>query len=127
MSGRTATLLTLFSLLAAAAFVRAWYGAAAVLIACALLSKEEAVALPFILLTWAWIKGRGARPSWPAIAAVVVPLAGYLALRALTPAMTPATAPSFYRFTAEPLLVIRNAGEYLDRSATLAAAALLSR
>jgi hypothetical protein len=124
LSGRTATLLTLFSLLAAAAFVRAWYGAATVLIACALLSKEEAVALPFILLAWIWIKGGSPLP-WRAIAAVGAPLAGYLALRALTPAMTPTTAPAFYRFTAEPLLVIRNAGEYLDRSATLAAAALV--
>jgi hypothetical protein len=124
LSGRTATLLTLFSLLAAAAFVRARYGAAAVLIACALLSKEEAVALPFILLAWVWIKD-GSRPPWRAIAAAGVPLAGYLALRALTPAMTPATAPPFYRFTVEPMLVIRNAVEYLDRSATLAAVALL--
>ena len=125
LSGRTATLLTLFSLLAAVAFVRKKYGMAAILIAAALLSKEEAVALPFILLAWAWIDGRGARPSSSAIAAACVPLALYLFLRSLTPAMTPATAPSFYRFTADPRFVIRNLGEYLDRSATLTAAAVL--
>ena len=124
LSGRTALLLTLFSLLAAIAFARRWYGAAAALIACALLSKEEAVVLPFILLTWAWIERRE-RPSWPAVAAVCVPLVCYMCLRSLTPAMTPATAPSFYRFTADPLSVMRNAGEYLDRSATLALAAVL--
>jgi len=117
-------LLTLFSLLAAAAFVRAWFGAAAVLIGCALCAKEEAVALPFILLAWIWIKD-GSRPRWRAIAAVTVPLAVYLALRALTPAMTPSTAPSFYQFTAAPVVVIRNAWEYLDRSATLAVVALV--
>ena len=125
LSGRTATLLTLFSLLAAVAVLRRWYAAAAALIAVALLSKEEAVVLPFILLAWAWIRGRGARPAWTAIAALFGPLAVYVWLRALTPAMLPATAPPFYRFTFDPLLVIRNAGEYLDRSATLAAAALV--
>jgi hypothetical protein len=125
LSGRTATLLTLFSLLAAVAFLRRWYAAAAMLIALALLSKEEAVMLPFILLTWAWIQGKGTRPPWTAFAAAFAPLAIYLGLRALTPAMTPATAPPFYRFTADPLLVLRNVGEYLDRSATLAVAALV--
>lgn len=124
LSGRTALLLTLFSLAAAVAFVRKRFGVAAALVACALLSKEEAVALPFILLTWAWIEHRG-RPPWPAVAAACLPLACYLWLRSLTPAMTPATAPSFYRFTADPLSVIRNAGEYLDRSATLTTAAVL--
>jgi hypothetical protein len=124
LSGRTALLLTLFSLLGAVAFVREWYAAAAVLLACALLSKEEAVALPFVLLTWAWIR-RGRRPPWPAVMAVCVPLALYLCVRSLTPAMTPATAPSFYRFTADPLLVMRNVAEYLDRSATLAGAAIV--
>jgi hypothetical protein len=124
LSGRTALLLTLFSLLAAAAFVREMYGAAAVLLACALLSKEEAVALPFILLAWAWI-GRGGRPPWRAVAAAGVPLALYLYARSGTPAMTPATAPSFYRLTADPLLVMRNIAEYLDRSTTLAAAAFV--
>jgi hypothetical protein len=124
VSGRTATLLTLFSVLAAAAFLRRWYGSAALLLACALLSKEEAVALPFILLAWAWIRDRE-RPRWTAIAAVSLPLIAYGILRGLTPAMTPATAPSFYRLTADPLLVMRNIGEYLDRSATLTAAALV--
>jgi hypothetical protein len=122
LSGRTALLLTSFSLLAATAFVREAYGAAAVLLACALLSKEEAVALPFILLTWAWIRW-GRRPPWPAVAAAVVPLVLYLWARSATPAMTPATAPSFYRLTADPLLVMRNIAEYFDRSTTLAAAA----
>jgi hypothetical protein len=125
VSGRTATLLTLFSVLAAAAFLHRWYGSAALLLACALLSKEEAVALPFILLAWAWIRDRGERPRWTAIAAMALPLIAYGILRALTPAMTPATAPSFYRLTADPLLVMRNLGEYLDRSATLTAAALV--
>ena len=124
LSGRTALLLTLFSLLAAVAFLRERYGAAAALTACALLAKEEAVALPFILLAWGWMQ-RGERPRWRAIASVCLPLAIYLAMRAATPAMTPSTAPSFYQFTFEPLRVIRNIGEYLDRSTTLTAVAVL--
>jgi hypothetical protein len=125
LSGRTATLLTLFSLLAAVAFLRRWYLLAAALIALALGSKEEAVVLPFILLAWTWIRGEGEWRSWRAIAALLVPLAVYCSLRALTPAMTPATAPAFYRFTLDPRLVTANLGQYLDRSATLAAAALV--
>ena len=125
LSGRTATLLTLCSVLAAIAFLRRWYGTAAILIALALLSKEEAVLLPFVLLAWTSIRGRDARPPWRAIAAALVPLLIYLALRGMTPAMTPSTAPVFYRFTFDPMSVIRNIGEYLDRSATFSAAALV--
>jgi hypothetical protein len=131
LSGRTATLLTLFSLLAAIAFLRRRYAAAAIAIALALLSKEEAVMLPFILLAWAWIRSRDRSTtsverglSWPAVAALCLPLVVYLSLRALTPAMTPATAPPFYRLSADPLLVARNIWEYLDRSATVVVVAL---
>ena len=125
LSGRTATLLTLFSLLAAVAFLRRWYLLAAVFIALALGSKEEAVMLPFILLAWLWVRGDAERRSWRAVAAALAPLAVYLSLRLLTPAMTPATAPAFYRFTFDPLQVMANLRQYLDRSATLPAAALL--
>lgn len=121
LSGRTALCLTLFCLLAATAFVRRWYLAAAVLIALALASKEEAVALPAILLLWAWLSSERRLP-WRAIAAACVPLGAYLLIRSVTPALTPATAPAFYRFTTDPLLVLRNIAEYLDRTTTLVAA-----
>ena len=65
--------------------------------------------LPFVLLAWAWIsaiasgrhglrwrRGRAARDLF--------------SLRAFTPAMTPATAPAFYRFTFAPLAVLDNTG-----------------
>ena len=38
--------------------------------------------------------------------------------------MTPATAPSFYRFTLAPASVVRNALEYTDRAVTVSAIAL---
>lgn len=135
ISGRTSLLATLFSLLAARAFVRgsgAWTAGWALL---AMLSKEEAALLPFVLLAWAalgpapaadgirqGIDLRGAvRRAWPLFAV----LALYLALRTAAGGMTPATAPEAYQFTFDPAAIGRNALEYLDRSATLSAAALL--
>jgi hypothetical protein len=124
LSGRTALWLTLFSLLAAIACVKRRFGYMAVAVCLALLSKEEAVALPFVLLAWLWILEHRTIPL-RATAAVLIPLVAYFVARALTPAFTPATAPMFYRFTADPAAIARNAGEYLDRSATLAAAVIL--
>ena len=59
ISGRTSLLATLFSLLAARAFVRGagpWAAGWALL---AMLSKEEAVLLPFVLLAWAALQPAG--------------------------------------------------------------------
>lgn len=39
--------------------------------------------------------------------------------------MTPFNAPAYYRFTLEPVVLLRNIVEYLDRSATLAAGVAL--
>ena len=124
LSGRTALLLTLFSLLAGIAFARKWYALATVPIALALLSKEEAIALPMILLIWTGLQSRGRRLPPAAIAAACVPLGVYIWMRSLTPALTPTTAPVFYQFTTDPWLLIRNLGEYLDRSSALVAIAV---
>src|SRR6185295_6242175 len=53
-------------------------------------------------------------------------MAVYLALRSQTGAMTPATAPGYYRFTFEPAAVSRNALEYADRAVTTSAIAVLA-
>jgi hypothetical protein len=121
ISGRTALLFTLFSVLAGIAFVRKRYGIATVPIALALLSKEEAVALPVILLIWAWLRNRQDSLPRTAIAAACIPLGLYLWMRSLTPALSLMTAPAVYQFTTDPWLLIRNLGEYLDRSGTLVA------
>lgn len=123
LSGRTALLLTLFATTAAAAFLRRRYVVASVLIACALASKEEAVLLPALLLAWRWTLDR--RVDRGAVAAALVPLVLYFGARSVTPAFTPATAPSFYQFTVAPAHVVRNLAEYLDRSATIAAIAVV--
>ena len=124
LSGRAALLITLFSVVAGIAFVRRRYAMATVPIALALLSKEEAVALPAILLAWMWLRSRECGVPRIAIAAACVPLGVYLWMRSLTPAFTLATAPIFYQFTTDPWVLLRNVGEYLDRSGSLVAMAV---
>ncbi|PYR56044.1 MAG: hypothetical protein DMF85_17770 [Acidobacteria bacterium] len=124
-SGRTALLLTAFALGAALAMVRGrpvWF---LVCLAGALLSKEEAVTLPVILLVWRLaLRGRRVAPVsslfvW--IGGSLAVIAAYAILRSLSGAMTPSTAPYYYAFTADPRLIARNVFEYLDRAATLPA------
>ncbi len=136
ISGRTALLATLFALLAARAFVHGQALRAAGWALLAMLSREDAVLLPFVLLAWAVLPPpaaageppggridpwRAARRAWP----LFVVLAIYLAARAAAGGMTPWTAPAFYRFTLDPAIVGRNVLEYLDRAATLPVAATL--
>jgi len=61
------------------------------------------------------------RETWP----MWIALALYFVLRTASGAFGPLTAPSYYRFTLEPLSVLRNIGEYLDRAGTLAVAVAL--
>lgn len=135
ISGRTSLLATLFSLLAARAFVRGAGPWAAGWLLLALLSKEEAVLLPFVLFAWAAVGTVGAddgerqgmdlrravRRGWPLLAVLAV----YLGIRTAAGGMLPATAPAAYQFTYDPAAIGRNALEYLDRSATLSVAAVL--
>ena len=125
LSGRTSLCLTLFSIGAAWAFAQHKFVWGAVFIGCALGSKEEAVALPFVLLVWHWLLEDRRRVSVTALLCSVLPLAVYFVLRTRTAAFTLTTAPSFYRLTADPALLLRNIGEYLDRSTTLVAFATL--
>jgi hypothetical protein len=126
ISGRTSLLLTLFALVAAIALVRRWYALLAAALVCALGSKEEAAALPVILLAWrALMPGReGQSGSWwrdrRVWMAITVPVAVWLIARSASAAFTPGSAPPFYRLTFAPLAVLRNAAEYVDRGATIA-------
>jgi len=131
ISGRTSLLLTLFAILAAVAWLRHQRAVAALLILASLLSKEEAMALPAILIAWRFVlpeDTRGVRPRLGDLAdwsAVILPVVAYFALRARTAAYTPSTAPSFYRFTFDPESVTVNALSYVDRGATFAFAIVL--
>jgi hypothetical protein len=121
LSGRTALCVVIAALLAAAAVVRGRPIAAGVATLVAMLAKEEAVMLPFILTGWAWVLAAPksstkdiARVTWTMWGAFVV----YFALRTQTAAMTPMTAPDAYRFVLSPGALIGNALEYLDRACT---------
>ena len=133
ISGRTSLLATLFALLAARSFVIGRPRAAAGWALVAMLSREDAVLLPFVLLAWGSLwqtdqpgvggarrgfnLGPALRSSWPLFLA----LALYLAARTAAGAMTPLDAPDAYRFVLSPGPVLLNVLSYLDRGATLAA------
>lgn len=139
LSGRTALCVVIAAVLAAAALVRGRPMAAGVAALAAMLAKEEAVMLPFILSGWAWLlAGERERPNavmrarWPAFAhrfgvagPVWIALAIYFGLRTQTAAMTPMTAPDAYRFVLEPGALIGNALEYLDRACTFSAVVVI--
>ena len=125
MSGRTSLMLTLGSLGAVWLVLRGRPFAALVPAAIALFAKEEAFLLPAILLMWWYAFRPGDLPKRKAIAWCVAAsaLVGvYLALRFQTGAMTPWTAPPYYRFTGNPAIVGRNIYEYADRAMTFSAA-----
>src|SRR5207244_3898394 len=99
ISGRTSLVLTLFSLLAAISFVEGRTVLATLWCLAALLSKEEAVLLPPILLAWAALLGRPPlRRAWIPFMA----LPPYLLLRAQTHAYVPSSAPAYYRLSLGP-------------------------
>lgn len=141
LSGRTALCVVSAALLAAAAVVKKRPMAAGVAALVAMLAKEEAVMLPFILSGWAWVLAAErahtravveARLTWPAFAQAVgvagptwIALAFYLALRAQTAAMTPMDATEPYRFVLAPGAIAANALEYLDRACTFSAIVLV--
>ena len=131
ISGRTALLAVLFALLAAGAFARRRTLRAAGWALLAMLSREDAALLPFVLLAWGALlpAADGAGPgrrldlrrAWPLFAVLAV----YLAVRAAAGGMTPWTAPAAYQPTLDPAAIGRNALAYLDRAATLPAAVVL--
>lgn len=127
VSGRTALLLIVFSLMAALAIGSGRLVAAAVCTLLALGSKEEAVLLPAILMALAW--HQRARVPWPGAARLIAvggaPLLVYAVARAAAGALTPGSAPAYYRFTFDPATVLRNVAEYADRSTSIVAFVLV--
>ena len=122
LSGRTSLLGTLFSALAALAFLRNRLIVAGVLAFGAFLSKEEVLALPMILTIWSIINKTDIRRTVPAWAA----LAAYFILRNASGAVGIINAPPYYQFTFDPVHVATNIFEYFDRSMTLAIGLILA-
>jgi hypothetical protein len=131
ISGRSALLMIAAALGSAVAAVLRRPIVATALLTIALLSKEEAVVLP-VLLVALTIATRSKYPRSKDVRCLVVLLVGsacalalYAFLRLESGAMTSSTAPSYYQLTFEPTLVARNLIEYFDRAATFAIAAAL--
>jgi hypothetical protein len=120
VSGRTALLLTCAALASTFAVLNGRMIIAGVLCLLAMLSKEEAVVLPFLLACWAYRENRLSR-VWPLFVALGI----YLVLRVQSGAFWPSTAPTYYQLTMQPSILFRNALEYLDRGATCAAVVVL--
>jgi hypothetical protein len=120
VSGRTALLLTCAALASTLAVLSGRMMIGGVLCLLAMLSKEEAVVLPFLLTCWLY-RVRRLSSMWPLFAALGI----YLVFRLQSGAFWPSTAPNYYQLTMQPSILLRNALEYLDRGATCAAAAVL--
>ena len=122
ISGRTALLLCLFSLAAVLAWLRGQRLVGTLLTLAAMLSKEEAVILPalLVMIDVLHVGDRDSRSnsalvrSWPLWVAVAI----YLIVRFQSGAFGMSDAPSYYRLTADPGVILKNALEYLDRGAT---------
>jgi len=110
ISGRTSLLLTCFALLAAWNTLNRRRWRAAVWCGAALFCKEEALALPFILIAWV-----GIRAAWPSL----LGLPPYVVLRAGSDAFWPQNAPDYYRFVTDAGLIATNAAHYVDRACTV--------
>ena len=128
ISGRTALFATATAASCAAAFLSGRHGLAAILLTVAVFSREDAALLPFVIAAWCYVLQRHLeqRPlprRWLLIGLVIV--AVYFGVRSTTNAMTPTTAPSYYRFTHDPVVLARNIGEYADRTSTTAVGSLL--
>ncbi len=122
ISGRTSLLMTVLSCLSVVAFLRSWRIAGTLLFLGALLSKEDALAVPIVVLAIGWLV-QARRPASLGVDLALMTLAVgvYAWVRLGTNAISPANAPSFYQLTSDPSLILRNLVAYLDRSATGAA------
>ena len=125
LSGRTALLVSLFSLGTAHAILAGRSLLAGALALLAMLSKEEAVALPALFSVYTVLTERRVRglvrtlPLWAALGV-------YLGLRLQSGAFWATDAPSFYRFSFAPALIGRNILEYADRAGTVAAIVIVA-
>ena len=117
-SGRTALLAVLFGVTAAASLVRGRYALAAALALTAMLSKEEGVLVPAVLLAWLLIARRPLAGVIPFIVSSAAAEAFYLFLRARSGAFTPGSAPPFYQLSFTLSRVLDNLPGYFDRTAT---------
>lgn len=120
ISGRSGLLLVIFAALTCWAAARGWIAAAVPLLACALLSKDDAIVVPILAVISMIAAGRGRDrtrlPEW--IAACVLLAGAYFWMRSASGAMTPWSAPEEYRPSLDAALIASNVLQYADRLLT---------
>ena len=121
ISGRTALIVTFWSVAAAWAWTRGHRVWAALFAMAAMWSKEEGFMVAAILTAWTIIDRRPVRDTWLLWAVT----ATTLAVRAWSGAFTPGTAPPIYQYQVSVTTLANNIIQYADRSATTAAGTLL--
>ncbi len=135
VSGRTTLLFSLFMLLSFYMFLRIPKKGAlrpvltGIFYLAALLSKETAAAAPIFIFLFAFFKNgedtgkrtfsQNLRAAVAATSIFILPLLIYLLLRFQSNAMTPFSAPEFYRYNFSLLLLIENLTEYVIRAGLL--------
>lgn len=125
LSGRTSLLACLGAVWAAGFVLRGRLILGAAAFAVALFSKEESILMSGVLLWWivAADQPRDERvrraATWCVCAAAIT--IAYLIVRHASGAMTPSTAPAYYRFVFDLRHLAANAREYADRMATTSA------
>jgi hypothetical protein len=128
LSGRTSLLMTAFSCGSLLLFLRKQQLAGTIACMGALLCKEDAIALPIIILGGLWFSRADSKEMVRSAGALAIAEIVYFYVRAGTHAITVADAPDFYRLTWDPIVIAVNVLHYVDRSATstavLAVAAL---
>lgn len=128
ISGRTALLATAAAAACTAAVLRGRYLLGSLLLAVAVTSREDATMAAVVTTAWVFVRWRDrpdGRSLWRWLLISIAIVAAYLAVRSTTNAMTPADAPAYYRFTWNLSSIGTNALEYLDRTITTTAAALV--
>lgn len=118
LSGRTALLMTMFGCASVVAMLRRRRALGGLLYLAALLSREDALAVPLIVTTWAWLRESDRRETFKDLLVFTGVTTVYFVLRLNTDAITPATAPAFYQLTWQPQVIAVNALHYLDRAFT---------
>jgi hypothetical protein len=118
LSGRTSLLMTAFSCVSLLLFLGKRRLAGTIACMGALLCKEDAIALPIIILCGLWFSGADSKETLRSAGALAMAEIVYFYLRAGTHAISVAHAPDFYRLTWDPIVIAVNVMHYIDRSAT---------
>lgn len=130
ISGRTALITTAAAAGCVAALLRGRDWLALALFGMAVFAREEAVLLAPVTAVWLYVLREenafaGAFHWRSRLIGGAVIIIVYFTLRSGTHAMTPATAPSFYRFTPDAFTWLRNIAQYSDRTMTFSAGMLV--